>query len=294
MEPEARKRLDEFRKKGVKIFNSENIDLIPPTVEVTPATWKLQVTCRDFGDGVLGYYIINTTDTTVSARLSVPETRAAAVSDSTCGKFYPVESENGSWDWTFGPFESRWFFFGLPAEKLSPMPPCPGKVLKSLDSWKLQPTLLYTHDVHEITTSVPEAAPKAVKLGDWRPVLGEKFTGEAVYSTRFTVKPEELDQIRFLDLGVVKYAAEVKLNGQVIGSTMMAPFRFPVQGALRKGSNTLEITVTNTLANALSPQEVQDHWAKVRKVPSAYNTIQLSFESEALPSGLFGPVRLMK
>ena len=46
--------------------------------------------------------------------------------------------------------------------------------------------------------------------------------------------------------------------------------------------------------SGVKPQEVQDYWNKVRNVPSPYNPIQLAFESEALPSGLFGPVRLMK
>lgn len=292
MEPSALQRLEEFRRKGIRIVTTDEIDQIAPTLKVSPSTWKIQVARRDFGDGVEGYYVINTSNTRISVRLSAEDKRSIAVCDVSGAEFHPIECVDGSWKWDFDAYESRWFFFGLPAEQLSPAPSRPDGIVKSLDSWKIRPVLLYTHGVHEITTSVPEAKTKAVKLGDWRPVLGEKFTGDAVYSTRFTLTEEELQQIAFLDLGIVKYAAEVRLNNQVIGSTMMPPFCFPVRGTLRKGVNRLEITVTNTLANALSGEETIERWKKEFGRAGSFEDRQRDFEQESLESGLIGPVTL--
>ena len=129
-------------------------------------------------------------------------------------------------------------------------------------------------------------------LGDWGKFLGEDFSGTAEYTTTF--RYDGKGGIRFIDLGQVNYTCSVKLNGRTVGRSFFSGSVFDLQGALKEGVNKLTVTVSNTLANALRPKEVQDFWKGSRKVPSPYNIIQLDFESEALPSGLFGPVRLMK
>ena len=106
-----------------------------------------------------------------------------------------------------------------------------------------------------------------------------------------TIKTTGPEEAAFLDLGQVNYAAEVRLNGKILGSRMLGPYVFPLQGALRPGKNRLEITVTNTLANALSSEKVLDSW-ETQSWVSPYDDRQRYFEKESLPSGLFGPVTI--
>ena len=56
----------------------------------------------------------------------------------------------------------------------------------------------------------------------------------------------------------------------------------------------LEICVTNTLANAISPEEIRQQWEKQSDLNSPYEDRQRNFEHESLESGLFGPVRLLE
>ena len=99
------------------------------------------------------------------------------------------------------------------------------------------------------------------------------------------------EKAAFLDLGDVKYAASVRLNGKALGSKLFSPFIFRLEGALQKGENTLEIVVTNTLANILNDKAVLKDWQS-RFTTSKYQERQLYFEQLSLASGLFGPVTL--
>jgi hypothetical protein len=58
-----------------------------------------------------------------------------------------------------------------------------------------------------------------------------------------------------LDLGKVMNMAEVTVNGKKLGVTWYPPFRMDVTSALKTGTNTLEIAVTNTWHNRLIGDE---------------------------------------
>ena len=73
---------------------------------------------------------------------------------------------------------------------------------------------------------------------------------------------------------------------------MLSPFCFDVQDALKTGSNTLEVIVTNTLANALSGEDTVEAWKKEFGRIGSFEDRQRDFETESLESGLFGPVVL--
>jgi len=62
----------------------------------------------------------------------------------------------------------------------------------------------------------------------------------------------------------------------------LRPYRADVTSLLQPGENTLQITVVNTLFNALSAQGKSANY-----LPETTNT-----ENGLLPSGLIGPVRL--
>lgn len=85
------------------------------------------------------------------------------------------------------------------------------------------------------------------------------FSGTATNSIRFDLPTGFLsdDQEVWLDLGEVAVMAEVRLNHHDLGILWHRPFRAEVGKALRPGSNTLEIDVTNLWVNRLIGDEQQ-------------------------------------
>ena len=94
-----------------------------------------------------------------------------------------------------------------------------------------------------------------------------------------------------LDLGKVCYACEIALNGVHVSTLIMPPYRCTLPKELLKKANDLEITVTNTMANQYLHTKAFDRLEK-EKI-SQYYEIEKEFMKDSLPSGLFGPVRLL-
>jgi hypothetical protein len=94
----------------------------------------------------------------------------------------------------------------------------------------------------------------------------------------------------WLDLGDVKNIAEVSVNGKSLGIVWKTPFRVDVTSALKPGANTLEVKVTNLWVNRLIGDQQPD-------VAKKYTYTSQQFyraDSPLLPSGLLGPVRIVR
>jgi len=128
------------------------------------------------------------------------------------------------------------------------------------------------------------------------------FSGTAVYRKEFDFDPAQTDQRThreaggarpkglFLDLGVVRELAEVKLNGISCGVTWSPPFRVDISKAVRPGTNTLEIEVVNFWPNRLTGDA---------SLPPAQRTTRTNIRkfrpnTPLMPSGLLGPVSLLQ
>jgi len=83
------------------------------------------------------------------------------------------------------------------------------------------------------------------------------FSGTATYRTTFAAPPRPASPAPriVLDLGDVRFFADVKLNGRDLGILWKPPFRVDVTGALREGDNELEVRVTNLWPNRLIGDE---------------------------------------
>ncbi|MCP5115645.1 MAG: hypothetical protein GY953_32870, partial [bacterium] len=92
------------------------------------------------------------------------------------------------------------------------------------------------------------------------------FSGTAWYETEFELA--DLSGRYHLDLGDVREIAAIELNGNSLGVRLWPPYRFDATSALKPGANHLRIGVTNTRANELT--------------------------DDKLPSGLLGPVKLVR
>lgn len=156
------------------------------------------------------------------------------------------------------------------------------------------------------------------RLVSWaeHPDPGVKFfSGTATYVKEFEV-PKSLLGGRyrlFLDLGEVKYVAELKVNGRNFGVLWKHPFRVDVTDALRPGRNRLEVRVTNLWPNRLIGDERQfpddcewsggalSRWPEwlLKGLPRPSGRLTFATwkhytkDSPLLPSGLLGPVRLI-
>ena len=117
------------------------------------------------------------------------------------------------------------------------------------------------------------------------------FSGTATYTNSFIIKPENYkksDKL-LLDMGSVKNIAEVYVNGKICGTFWKAPFIVDITAAINPGENTLEIKVTNLWRNGLIGDQQKG-------VTPQYYTSYHFFKSDSalLPSGLLGPIRLIK
>ncbi|MGN6555362.1 MAG: glycosylhydrolase-like jelly roll fold domain-containing protein [Verrucomicrobiota bacterium] len=161
------------------------------------------------------------------------------------------------------------------------------------------------------------------RLDDWskRPEPGIRFySGAAVYTKMFDLPAAGAEKGRlFLDLGVVREIAAVRLNGKDLGVVWTAPWRVDISSAVKPRGNHLEIEVVNVWANRLIGDEQEpadcewnqgDHgnggplkafpdWfikGQPRPAPGRYTFTTWNYftkDSQLVPSGLIGPVRLI-
>jgi hypothetical protein len=153
----------------------------------------------------------------------------------------------------------------------------------------------------ELTFSPNLGAPATTnveKLGSWTESkdAGVKFfSGTAVYATHFTAPatPGDDSTRLVLDLGDVRDIAEVKLNGESLGTLWKPPYRADVTKQLKPGdnANTLEIAVTNQWTNRITGDARVEPAQRVLNVRSAGRFG--GPPREPLPSGLLGPLTIL-
>jgi hypothetical protein len=118
------------------------------------------------------------------------------------------------------------------------------------------------------------------------------FSGTAAYTKTIEAPAEwfATGARMLLDLGSVKDIAEVTVNGKSVGLLWKPPFRTDVTGALKPGANAVEIKVTNLWANRL----IGDQQPNVTKKYAWTSLDAPGADSPLLPSGLLGPVRVLR
>jgi hypothetical protein len=161
------------------------------------------------------------------------------------------------------------------------------------DGWRVRQGASYIITDRDIEKGEPSAAeePRSVSLGDWSAALGKAFSGEAVYENRFECTGAVAADAAWVDLGDVRYACRVELNGRDLGWRLWPDWRVSIAGLLLTGENALRVTVINTLANQYIHNRAYERWTPAQLGP--YHPRALTFEPDSLPSGLFGPVRVL-
>ena len=118
------------------------------------------------------------------------------------------------------------------------------------------------------------------------------FSGTGTYTKTIQAPPSwfaEGAQL-WLDLGDVQNLAEVSVNGVPLGVLWKKPFRADITGALKPGSNTIEVKVTNLWVNRI----IGDRQPDAPKQFTFTRPVVYKANSPLLPSGLLGPVKVVQ
>ena len=144
------------------------------------------------------------------------------------------------------------------------------------------------------------------------------FSGTATYKNSFNIKSKKISTgTQVLDLGIVHGIAEVIINGKTLANLWCPPYRLEIEpGILKKGSNTIEIAVTNSWRNRMigdeqfprdfetverGQEEYITEWPDwyvngtlrpVQERVSFCTTLFYKKNDPLHPSGLIGPVRI--
>ena len=168
-----------------------------------------------------------------------------------------------------------------------PPPSYSGATVPLTTGWTLRGSVSHTAGKDGFEVKLCDGNPQPVKLGDWRKVLGDRFSGKAVYRVEFDSATAGKAR---LDLGTVKWCASIRLNGADCGARFFGPFRWEVD--LKRGKNVLEVTVANLLANQTGDESLRDRVMREFPPTSPYDAKQRVYDRQNHDSGLYGPVVL--
>ena len=107
------------------------------------------------------------------------------------------------------------------------------------------------------------------------------FSGTAKYSISFQ-KPSGDAKEWLLDLGDLYSTAEVRLNGQLLTTLIGPGFKVSFPSSRLKASNTLEVIVSNLMANRIAYMDRNNLPWKI-----FYNTNMPARRRENIKNGLF-------
>ena len=278
----ARRKLKRFVARGGLVLKYNELDSAPKTCDVTGSDC-IRACRRVCGVSSL-YFLCNESRKTAKVHIRLETQSNVVLCDHDTGRFMEMPAVNGEFDYEFPPCGSALFLCDAKADEPFRMRPDGKKLL--LKEWLLRPLRRYAIGEKDFEfTDYADVEAKKVALGDWRKELGEEYSGTAVYSTVFDVAESCEAE---LDLGRVCHCAKVRLNGRALPLKFFGPFRYRVK--LRKGKNTLEVTVANALANATSPKYLRDKVYQRFPPRSSYERTAEVFNKSNHESGLYGPV----
>lgn len=309
------RKLEEFINTGGKVFwiNNAASGLKPdgiiesamsqlpshltPTIDLKVANNKIRVCKRNLANSSTLYFVTNEDTCETSCVLQFNDTHAIMQLDPETGKIWiPSKAIRTSTGWEIAlnlKFAgSCVFVFSDENYPTVSEPAMPDTVLQTISNgWTCRKTKSFELSDHGIDVrEFSSERLKNIDLGDWRQVQGDIYSGDVEYIVKFRTTKFVKKNAKVIDLGDVRYACQVSLNGEPIGKKIWNPFVFDIRGKIKEGDNVLKVTVTNTLANQYTYTQVLQRWTKNQLGP--YHSRQLEFEKESVSSGLYGPVTI--
>jgi hypothetical protein len=200
---------------------------------------------------------------------------------------------------TLAPYESRVIVYSK--EKAPPAPVSRTTAATDLSSgW---------------TVTFPGSAPTQFEtLHSWTDDPARKFySGTATYERKFTIPeaghytvdfgpgtpvdpnagPRAANGMRAWLDSPIRDAAQVYINGKPAGAVWKAPFEVDISSLVKTGENTIRVVVANTALNLLARDPLPDYKELIAKYGDRFQPQDMQ-RVQALPSGMMGPVRLVK
>jgi hypothetical protein len=273
-----------------------------PDVKLDSEFPRLTYTHRSWRDAEM-YLFFNESNKAESRTATIAGRGTPQVWDLGTGEIHAMtaataEGDSVRFPLVLGPYEAKLVVVGpLPSGVAAPEPSlASGDTLAELGGdW--------TVDLNGKQASTP--------LKSWEEMGTPSFVGPATYRKQFTASAAPPGKRLFLEIAEVHDYARVKLNGKELEARAWQPYRWEVTGALKAGSNELEIQVNaapSARAGAAVPPPTDapgNPGARGRggRVPGAPGTAGSagagasggSGRGGAQPpvSGLLGPVRLV-
>jgi hypothetical protein len=172
----------------------------------------------------------------------------------------------------------------------APQPPAENRLVETL------PPLVDLTGAWNVQFTPGWGAPDQVTfpdLGSWTQQQDpgvRSYSGSATYTKTFDLPAVPAGQRVILDLGQVDVIATVRLNNHDVGTVWKAPYALDITSSLLPGTNSLQIRVANLWTNRLIvdaglPEAQRKTWI----TSNPYRPTD-----PPLPSGLLGPVRLLR
>ncbi len=239
------------------------------------------------------FWLANNTDSFQLAELSVNQIKGqASIWNCETGEIIPISSENtknGSRiDLCFNPYEAFWLVIDPNKE------PITGKLVqkeeKIIYTFKNQWQLSIDENIQPVPAGHNPGIPdkflngKTIKseLKSFVDYDLHRFSGYLDYKQTFSI--EKSEGTFLLDLGNVKYMAEIWINGEKAGEKLWPPYLFDISEKIKEGENEITIRIGNLIVN-----NMQQLWDK-----KEYPTKDGAEVRDSFRAGLFGPVILKK
>ncbi len=192
-------------------------------------------------------------------------------------------------------FESHESYFLVFPSQTTAAVALPSRTIKNFAEFTPIATLSGAWNVSFDPTMGVPAQIRFERLEDWTRRLEpdlKHYSGIATYRTTFDLAASDIPDAQSricLDLGGVQVMARVRVNGKDCGVVWTAPWRVNISHTVKVTGNTLEIEVANLWPNRM----IGDAASRNRKfTQTTYRPYKAS--DPLLPSGLLGPVRLMR
>ncbi|MBD8489743.1 glycoside hydrolase [Echinicola sp. CAU 1574] len=124
--------------------------------------------------------------------------------------------------------------------------------------------------------------------------IADQFSGQATYSSTFTIQKEE-GKSYLLKLGKVHESAKIWINGKEAGYAWSLPYQLRIGEFLKDGENEIKIQVANLMANRIRYMDQQGlEWRNYHEI----NFVNINYKPfdasnwKVMPSGIEGPVML--
>ena len=258
-----------YRARGGLTLGPDELDRAPRTCRASGSgAESLRVTKRLLPDGTADYFLVNEGDRAIAPSVAFDEGATRTVALDPCGSAFVRLAADGR------------------VQEAPPVRPAIVARRELKDGWTVRKAWAVRPGAADF--EYPDCSAESERPcvpGDWGTTFGTNFSGRAVYRVAFVAEGDRAE----LDLGKVGVCAAARLNGRELEPRFAPPFRWEV--SLAVGTNVLEVTVANTLANALVP--TLGRIGRDFPPKSSWSFREEAFYArDDFASGLIGPVTL--